>query len=290
MNELMIGVGFPSGPNALSFTFLHFSVSWSLSVYKFANFLWGSLITELFCIRWLMPCRYFKQHHAYQTCPLPGLFTAAFLLAELPDTSAQRLIYHWGRMPLSEHLPKHHTPSLDFLGLSTDTTLALISWLHKHKRMNFKLKFLTFISLQCRHRTKKRARLKDYIFMKLEMLHASCRCWLQSQKTWPSVLGLCLILLFLLDDLQFALWVAFINEGSKNMEKTLQALLRVSLTGQVANQLGVQAPMCLNMMWLLPVATILSRDLCSNLKIRHDIELTTHFSPWRLKIFMKVLA
>lgn len=93
------------------------------------------------------------------------------------------------------------------------------------------------------------------------------------------MLGLCLILLFLLDDLQFALWVAFINEGSKNMEKTLQALLRVSLTGQVANQLGVQAPMCLNMMWLLPVATILSRDLCSNLKIRHDIELTTHFSP-----------
>lgn len=36
-------------------------------------------------------------------------------------------------------------------------------------------------------------------------------------------------------------------------------------------------------MWPLPAATVLSRDLCSNLKIRTDRELTTFFLLLKIK-------
>lgn len=204
MNEWTISVGFPPGLSASSFTLLHFSMCRSLSVYTnlpvsfegvFLFFYF--FITELFCVRWLMPRRYFKQHHAYQTCPLPGLFTAASLLTELPDTLSQRVIYHWRcTRQLSAAPSPHPAPPLD-LELSIVITPALASWLHKLKRMNFKLKFLTFISLQRRRRTKKRIFGRLYLHEMGNATH-DLQVLIRSQKKWLAVLGSCLTLRSLL--------------------------------------------------------------------------------------------
>ena len=92
--------------------------------------------------------------------------------------------------------------------------------------------------------------------MKLEMLHASCGCWYKKSEDMAVGVRMPPYSASLLLCVQCTLWAAFINEGGRNLEETLQALLCVSLTGQAAIQLGLQAPVCLRMMWLLPVAAI----------------------------------
>lgn len=130
--------------------------------------------------------------------PLPGPYTAAVFCSlicltlwfrDSSFTEGASPRYLW-------LLPSSCTP-LD-LELSAVITPALASWLHKRKRMNFKLKSLTFISLRWRRRTRKRIFGRLYLHETGNATHEQ-QVLIRSQKKWLAVLGSCLVLLALLE-------------------------------------------------------------------------------------------
>lgn len=212
-----------------------------------------------------MPCRYLQQHHAWQTCPCQGRTRLPFCSLNFLTlwfrgsffTEGASLSYLW-------RLPSSCTP-LD-LELSTVTTPALASWLHKRKRMNFKLKVLTFISLRCRRRTRKRIFGRLYLHETGNATHEQ-QVLIRSQKKWLAGLGSCLVLLALLEKMcvSHGGWHSLMRVMEAEW-KTSQALLRISHSGRVAGQVGFQAAERLKGLRRRPLASPLSRNLCSYFK------------------------
>lgn len=108
------------------------------------------------------------------------LFTACFMLCELPDTSAQRVIYHWGCiLHLSvcySFFQAYHNQTF-LLELSLVTIPTLTSRLHKFykKKMNFKLKIwlLSFCNVGV---GQKRALFESVFIWNGKCYGICCRC------------------------------------------------------------------------------------------------------------------
>lgn len=208
------------------------------------------------------------------------------------DTLVQRLIFHRGCIPKLSVVPSLILHALD-LELSTVITPAFASWLHKLKSMNFKLKFLTFIFLQCRRRTKKRIFGRLYLHETGNATHEQ-QVPIWSQKKWLAMLGSCLVLLALHEKrCSFHGGWHSLMRVMETEWKASQALLCLSPSGLAAGQVGFQVSR-LKMLRHCPLAILLSRNLCSNVKIRSAIQLTSQFSffffCWRLKISTKAWA
>lgn len=149
--------------------------------------------------------------------------------------------------------------------------------------MNFKLKFLTFISLRCRRRTKKRIFGRLYFHETGNATHEQ-QVLIRSQKKWLAVLGPCLVLLALLEErcVFHGGWHSWMRVREREW-KPWQALLCISHSGRVAGQVGFRAAARLKILRRHPLAIFLSRNLCSNVKIRTAIQLTSHFFPLKIK-------